>query len=396
MVQFDPTDPAFVADPYPEYARLRREAPVWWDAKHGFWLVSRHADVDAALRDRRLGRVFVPFEPRDELAPWNLVNEHSMLELEPPEHTRLRRLVAAAFTRGRVERLRPRVAELTDGLLDDLGGAGEADLLPVLAEPLPVEVIAELLGVPRADRHRLRPWSNAIVGLYELEPPPGATERAVEAAREFDAYLRDLVAARRREEGDDLLSALAVQAGEGDRLTSDELVATAVLLLNAGHEASVNVIGNGVLALLRNPGELARLRADPALVPTAIEELIRYDTPLSLFTRTAFADVEVAGTTVRAGERAALLLGSANRDGAAFAEPDRLDVGRDPNPHVGFGAGIHYCLGAPLARVELQVALERLLARFPALELVEEPEVRPTFQFRGYRSLRVRLDGRTR
>jgi cytochrome P450 len=388
-VHFDPTDPAFVADPYPTYARLRREDPVSWDGKHGLWLVSRHADVDALLRDRRLGRVFVPHEPRDELAAWNVLNEHSMLELEPPEHTRLRRLVAGAFTRTRVERLRPRVAELADGLLDEFADAGGGDLLTALAAPLPVEVIAELLGVPREDRHLLRPWSGAIVELYELEPAPGATARAVTAAREFDRYLRDLLAVRRREPGDDLLSALAVQAHEGDRLTTDELVATAVLLLNAGHEASVNVIGNGILALLRNPGELARLRAGPALVGTAVEELIRYDTPLSLFTRTAFTDVDVAGRVVRAGDRVGLLLGAANRDPAVFAGPDRLDVGRDPNPHLGFGAGIHYCLGAPLARIELQEALGRLLARFPVIELAEEPEVRPAFQFRGYRSLHV-------
>lgn len=396
LAPFDPTDAAFVADPYPAYARLREQSPVWWDEMHELWLVSRHADVDALLRDRRLGRVFVPREPLEEFAPWNLVNEYSMLELEPPEHTRLRRLVAADFTRGRVERLRPSVVALTDALLDDLAEAGEGDLLRHLAEPLPVEVIAELLGIPPADRPLLRPWSNAIVELYELEPAPGAAARAVAAAQEFGDYLRALVAERRRTPGGDLLSALAVQAGggeAGDRLSSDELVATAVLLLNAGHEASVNVIGNGVLALLRHPGELARLAAAPALVATAVEELIRFDTPLSLFTRTAFADVDVAGHTVRTSERVGLLLGAANRDPAAFAHPDDLDVGRDPNPHVGFGAGIHYCLGAPLARLELQVALERLLARFPRLALSEEPQVRPTFQFRGYRSLRVRVDG---
>jgi cytochrome P450 len=386
-VRFDPADPGFLADPYPAYAVLRREAPVARYEPGGLWLVSRHRDVDGLLRDPRLGRVFTPREPQDVFGPWNLVNERSMLELEPPDHTRLRKLLAGEFTPRRVEGLRGTITALVDELLDAAGGV--TDLIAALAEPLPVAVIAELLGIPAADRGLLRPWSNAIVGLYELEPSGEAAGRAVRAAAEFDAYLRDLLAERRRRPGPDLLSALAL--AEGDRLTEDELVATAVLLLNAGHEASVNVLGNGVSALLSFPDQLARLIDDPRLAPTAVEELIRYDAPLSLFQRTAFTDVEVAGVKVRAGERVGLLLGAANRDPDAFAQPDRLDVGRSPNRHVGFGAGIHYCLGAPLARLELQVALTRLLARFPRLALAERPEVRPTFQFRGYRRLRVRL-----
>ncbi len=388
-MDFDPADPAFVADPYPAYAALRRDAPVWWYGPGGFWLVARHADVDALLRDPRLGRVFVPREPAEEFGPWNLVNEHAMLEREPPDHTRLRRLVAGAFTPRRAEELRGRVRALAADLLDPVVAAGGGDLVAAFAEPLPVAVIAELLGVPAADRHLLRPWSNAIVGLYELEPGPGVAGRAVAAARDFTAYLRALLAERRRRPGDDLLSALAVAAVDGDRLTEDELVATAVLLLNAGHEASVNVLAGGVLALLRHPGQLARLRADPGLAPRAVEELIRYDTPLSLFQRTAFADVAVGDQVVRAGDRVGLLLGSANRDPAAFDRPDDLDVGRTPNRHVGFGAGIHYCLGAPLARVELQEALALLLPLH--LALAADPPMRPTFQFRGPATLPVTL-----
>jgi len=384
-MDFDPSDPGFVADPYPVYATLRARPPVRW---RDLWLVARHRDVDGLLRDPRLGRVFTPLEPAEVYRPWNLVNEHAMLEREPPDHTRLRRLVAGAFTARRVEGMRQRVRAVAQELVAPLVAAGGGDLVSALAEPLPVAVIAELLGVPAADRHRLRPWSNAIVGLYELEPGPGVAQRAVAAAAEFDDYLRALVARRRREPGGDLLSALATAPAD-DRLTDDELVATAVLLLNAGHEASVNVLAGGALALLRHPDQLARLRADPGLVPAAVEELIRYDTPLSLFTRTAFVPVEVGGVRVAAGERVGLLLGAANRDPDAFADPDRLDVGRSPNRHVGFGAVIHYCLGAPLARVELQEALATLLPL--SINLLEDPPPRPTYQFRGPSRLPVRL-----
>jgi cytochrome P450 len=388
---FDPADPAFVADPYPGYARLRTEAPLWWYEAGSMWIVSRHADVNAALRDRRLGRVFTPREPTAFYGPWNLVNAHSMLEMEPPEHTRLRGLVAREFTPRRVERLRERIRAITDELLDPLADAGEAELVGDFAELLPVLVIAELLGIPETDRHRLRPWSNDIVSLYELEPDADAPERAVAAAAEFTDYLRDLIARRRQAPGEDLLSALAVLTAEGDALSEDELVATAVLLLNAGHEASVNVIGNGVIALLRHPGELARLRADTGLVRTAVEELIRFDSPLSLFTRTALEPVEVAGRTLEPGTVVGLLLGSANRDPDVFDPADELDIARSHNPHVGFGAGIHFCLGAPLARVELQVGVEQLLRRFSEIELLTEPQPRPTYQFRGPARIPLRL-----
>jgi cytochrome P450 len=390
-VRFDPADLAFVRDPYPVYAELRDAGPLHWYERGQMWLVPRHEDVDAILRDRRFGRVFEPKQPADEYAPWNLVNEHAMLEVEPPDHTRLRGLVSKEFTPRRVEALRPRVRELVHGLLDPIETRGGGELIATLAEPLPVAVIAELLGFPEADQRLLRPWSNDIVSLYELEPEPGAAERAIRAAREFGDYLRELIARRRAEPGEDLFSALVRTTEQGDRLTEDELVATAVLLLNAGHEASVNVLGNGVLALLRHRDQLERLAGDPSLAPSAVEELIRYDTPLSLFTRTSFEDVEVGGQLVGEGEVVGLLLGSANRDPNAFEAPDVVDVVRRPNPHVGFGAGIHYCLGAPLARIELQEALGALLARFADIELADEPDVRPTFQFRGVRRLDIRV-----
>jgi cytochrome P450 len=391
MDRFDPADPAFVADPYPAYARLRAEPGLHRWEERGVWLVARHAEVDAVLRDRRLGRVFTPREPRERFDPWNFVNEHSMLELEPPDHTRLRRLVSSSFTPRRVEALREAITGIVDGLLDDAEATGSVDLVPALAEPLPVEVIAELLGVPEGDRPLLRPWSNAIVALYEPEHDDATAEAAITAAREFTAYLRELVARRRAAPGEDLLSGLVEVSEGGETLTEDEVVVTAILLLNAGHEASVNVAANGVVALLRTPSQLARLRDDPALVRPAVEELIRYDSPLSLFDRVALEPVVLADQPIAEGDRVAVLLGSANRDPEAFEDPDALDVGRAHNPHVGFGAGIHFCLGAPLARLELRIALDRLVQRFPGLALAGEPVRRPTFQFRGFSSVPVQL-----
>jgi len=386
-VGFDPA--ALVDDPYPTYDRLRREAPLAWHEATGMWLVSRHADVDRLLRDRRLGRVFTPYEPRARYDPWNLLNVHSLLELEPPDHTRLRRLVAHPFTPRRIAGLRGRIAELADDLLDAADPAG-FDLMADFAERLPVDVIAELLGVPNELRAPLRPWSNQIVALYELDHDDATAQHAIEASIAFTAMLDELIAWRRRSPGADLLSALVHADVDGDALTRDELVATAALLLNAGHEASVNVIGNGVVALFAHPGELARLRAAGEL-QGAVDELIRYDSPLSLFQRSVFEPVEVAGRRLMPGTRVGLLLASANRDPDAFPEPDTLDLDRSPNPHVGFGAGIHYCLGAPLARLEIAVALERLLARSPELAVAAPPERRRSFQFRGYRRVRLRL-----
>jgi hypothetical protein len=389
-IQFDPV--ALVDDPYPVYDRLRREAPLAWHDDTGMWLVARHDDVDRLLRDRRLGRVFTPYEPRERYDPWNLLNIHSLLELEPPDHTRLRRLVAHPFTPRRIAGLRGRIAELADGLLD-AADPDDVDLMADYADRLPVDVIAELLGVPEELRAPLRPWSNQIVALYELEHDDATARAAVEASIAFTAMLDELIAWRRRSPGEDLLSALVHADVDGDALTRDELVATAALLLNAGHEASVNVIGNGVVALLAHPAQLDRLRAAGEM-QAAVDELIRYDSPLSLFQRTVFEPVDIAGRRLEPGARVGLLLASANRDPEAFADPDTLDLDRSPNPHVGFGAGIHYCLGAPLARLEIAVALERLLARAPDLAVVSPPERRRSFQFRGYRRVQLRLTGR--
>src|SRR5688572_30645595 len=320
----DLDDPAVVADPYPAFARARAVAPVQWHEGLGLWLAFTHAESNAVLRDRRLGRIWADRAPAERFESFNLIHRNAILEMEPPHHTRLRRLISTAFARGHVERLRPWVEDLAGRLVDDLveesGGAEPVDLLPGMAEQLPVAVIAELLGVPEADRPLLRPWSNAIVKMYEYERTRTREDDAERAADEFVTYLRGLAADRRARPGEDLVSHLvSVRDAEGDRLTEDELVTTCILLLNAGHEATVNVTANGTLALLRHPGELARLRADRSLLPTAIEELMRFDSPLQLFERTATEDVEVGGITVVEGQKIAALLGSANHDPAVFA-----------------------------------------------------------------------------
>jgi cytochrome P450 len=380
---FDPTDPGFIADPYPVFADLREQADVHRHDGLGLAVAVSHRACSELLRRRALGRLWTDREPLTDFPAFNLLHRNSLLESEPPRHTRLRAAISAAFNRGHTERLRPWVAELAGRLVDSLGGEG--DLLATLAAPLPVEVIGELLGVPDDDRHRLQPWSNAIVKMYEYDLAPELARAAERAAAEFVEYLRELAARRAVEPGDDLISdLLAVELGP------DELVGTAVLLLMAGHEATVNVIGNGVLALLRHRSQWDRLVADPSLVPLAVEELIRYDAPLQLFERTATAQTTVAGYAVAPGEKVAALLGAAARDPLVFDRPDELDVTRSPNAHLGFGAGIHYCVGAPLARVEIAAALHALITRLPRLELAEEPERRPEFVIRGLRTLRVR------
>ena len=323
---------------------------------------------------------------------WTLIRG-GMLDVEPPDHTRLRRLVSAAFTARRVEALRPGIDQLAGELVDDLLDAGSdgsaVDLKGVVAEPLPVAVIAELLGVPAADHHLLRPWSADICGMYELEPSRATQDTAVRAAVEFSAYLRELARHHRAHPGPDLLSALTQVVDGSDRLTEDELVGTCVLLLNAGHEATVNVTANGWWALLRHPDELERLRADPGLLPSALEEVMRYDTPLQMFERWVLEDFEVNGTTLSQGVEVALLFGSANRDPARFPDPDRLNLSRTGNAHLSFGAGVHFCLGAPLARLELASSFAAVLARVPGLAVAAEPEWGPGYVIRGLRSLPV-------
>ncbi|MCA0144997.1 cytochrome P450 [Blastococcus sp. LR1] len=396
MPPLDLHAPSFVDDPYPAFARARTEGPVQWHEELGLWLAFTHGESNAVLRDRRLGRIWSDKEPAERFGSFNLIHRNAILEMEPPDHTRLRRLISAAFARGHVERLRPWVEELANSLVDELversAGSQPVDFLWGMAEQLPVAVIAELLGVPQVDRPLLRPWSNAIVKMYEYGRTPVIEESAERAAAEFVDYLRELAAERRQNPGEDLLSHLvSLRDADGDRLTEDELVTTCILLLNAGHEATVNVTGNGLLALLENPAQLRRLREDRALLPTAIEEFMRYDSPLQLFERTATADVEIGGVTVERGQKIAALLGSANHDPAVFEAPEALDVGRADNPHITFGAGIHFCIGAPLARVELQASFGALLDRTSDLALGAEAVRRPEFVIRGLSELPVVL-----
>ncbi|MCC3778541.1 cytochrome P450 [Streptomyces sp. UNOB3_S3] len=395
---FDPWSPRFVADPYPGFTALREAGRAHWFEPSRQWLVPRHADVSALLRDRRLGRTYLHRFTHEEFGrtppppghePFHTLNDQGLLDLEPPDHTRIRRLVSQAFTPRTVERLAPVVRRLARELVDGLLAEGGGDLMAALAEPLPVAVIAETLGIPTADRDLLRPWSADICGMYELNPTEETARRAVRASTEFSAYLRSLIAARRAAPGDDLISALIVAHDEGDRLTEQEMVSTCVLLLNAGHEATVNTTGNGWWALFRHPEQLAALRADHGLLPGAIEELMRYDTPLQLFERWVLDDIEIGGTLIPRGSEVALLLGSANHDPARFPAPERLDLTRADNPHLSFGAGIHYCLGAPLARLELAASFGELLRRAPGLRLMAEPEWKPGFVIRGLRELLV-------
>ncbi|WP_329454777.1 cytochrome P450 [Streptomyces sp. NBC_01497] len=400
---FDPWDAAFVADPYPAYAELRSRGHVSYFEPSDQWLVPHYEDVSALLRDRRLGRSYLHRfsheefgrpEPAPEHEPFHTLNGRGLLDLEAPDHTRVRRLVSAAFTPRTVQRLAPTVTRLAEELVGDFVAAGGGDLVASVAEPLPVAVIAEMLGIPQADRELLRPWSSAIVGMFELNPDEESARRAVRASQEFSAYLRDLIARRRRAPGDDLISALIAAHDEGDRLTEQEMVSTCVLLLNAGHEATVNTTGNGWLTLLRHPAQLAALRAEPErLLGSAVEELLRFDTPLQMFERWVLDDIEVGGTVVPRGSEVALLFGSAHRDPARFENPDTLDLARADNPHLAFGAGIHYCLGAPLARLELTQSFGALLRRAPGLRLVAEPEWNPGYVIRGPRELRVEITG---
>ncbi|MTB88764.1 cytochrome P450 [Aeromicrobium senzhongii] len=387
LTTFDPTDADFLRDPYPALAELRREGPLVWHQPWSMWLATDHATVGAVLKNRAFGRLWHDWEPVEEMESFNALHRNQLMENEPPAHTRMRRLLAGAFGRGHVERMRPRIEALAADMVAALPDT--FDVLADYAEPMPVYVICDLLGVPREDHEDLRRWSQAIVHMYETDVDEDTKREAVEASTAFSDYVREVIAMRRREPGEDLVSDLIAETDAGKGFSDDELVATVVLLLNAGHEASVNTFGNGFHALLTHRDQLARVTSGEVSIETALEELIRFDAPLQLFERTATKDVEVAGQVVTAGQKVACLMGSANRDAAVFEDADTFDVGRDPNPHVGFGLGIHFCLGAPLARLELGITLSTLLDRFPDLLLAGEAPRRPTWVLRGYESIRV-------
>jgi len=399
----DLASPAFKVDPFPFYARLRDEAPVSRVAlSSGIrpWLVTRYDDVALVLRDERfvkdMAKAVAPgaAPPLPPIPTMFKPLSHHMLNADPPDHTRLRALVSRAFTPTLVEGMRGRVQVIADGLLDGIAGRTRWDLIRDYALPIPTTVIAEMLGVPAEDRHRFHRWSRA---LLQSAGSRWAVWKAFPAVWQFLRYIRRLIEVRRAAPRDDLVSALIKAEEAGDRLSGDELVAMVFLLLVAGHETTVNLIGNGTLALLEHPEQMARLRAEPGLIRPAVEELLRFTSPVETSTRRfAREDVTISGVTISRGDVVLAVIASANRDGRQFADPDKLDVAREPNRHLSFGLGPHYCLGAPLARLEGQIAIQTLLRRARGLRLDVPPNRvrwRGGLVVRGLESLPVAVDG---
>jgi cytochrome P450 len=392
-VQFNPMDPEFVADPYPMYHRLRAEDPVH-HSPLGFWVLTRYADVMAMLRDPRLIKepiaAFVAARFGMAVPPGLGL---SMLDRDPPDHTRLRGLVSKAFTPRALEKLRPGIQQIVDGLLDEAAGRGSMDLIEEFAYPLPVRVICEMLGVPVQDHERFKAWGLDIArGLDAIMLPPDSPvgQRSVSGRRALAEYFRELIAERRAAPREDMLSALIAAEEAGDKLNEEELLATCILLLVAGHETTVNLIGNGTLALLRHPDQLRKLRESPGLIGTAVEELLRFDGPVQRTARIPSEDITIGGQTIGKGEMVMPFLGAADRDPTQFPDPDRLDISRTDNRHIAFGMGIHFCLGAPLARMEGQIAINTLLARLPRLALAtDRPQFRQSLTLRGLQALPV-------
>lgn len=388
------TNPDFVTNPYPALKELRALGKPVWHEESGLFLAARYKDANQVLRTRTLGRIFQERKPVEDWETFNYLHSDSILDSEPPKHTRLRSLVMKAFNPKTIEELRPTVERLTKELLANvekkLAEKGEFDLIADFAEPLPVMVISELLGFPKEDEYLLRPWSQAIVKMYEPAPTEEEKAEARKASNEFASYVQKLMLDRQQNPGTDLITELALVEEQGEKLTARELIATCVLLLNAGHEASVNGFGNGMVAALKNEEQWNLLRNSPdELAGSAVDEFLRFDAPLHLFERTATEDTEIGGVLVKEGQKIAALLGSANRDEEIFQNADQLDLTRSPNPHIGFGAGIHFCIGAPLARMEMTTALPQLVKKYPNLKLEGEPVRRPTFVLRGYESVRV-------
>lgn len=403
---FDPYSSAFQHDPYPVYSRLRKERPVFFDPDWELTFFTRHADVAGMLKDRRFGRdirgVTGDIDPRlyarnypDHLPTWNRYIRGSFIDLEPPRHTRLRRLVQWAFTRRSTETYRPRLEATAAAALETAIERGAMEAIAEYATPIPLVMIADLLGIPQGDQPQLVSWSHDIVRVFDQGCTAEEGARAEQAVSAFVEYIRQVLVERRRNPGSDLVSSLIAANHEGDRLDVDELIATCILTLNAGHEATVHAIGNGLLALASDPDQFELLKTDPAgLAERATDEILRYDSPLQMFERWVLTDLEWSGTELEHGTKVGLLFGSANHDEAVFVEPERLDLRRIDNQHVSFGAGVHYCVGAPLARVELEVAFAAFATRIEKFELNGEPERVRSLVFRGVRSLPLALSPR--
>ena len=396
---FNPFDPGFRVDPYPVYRRLLAEDPVH-KTPFGMSVLSRYRDCATILRDPRsssdasnstMYQAFMAGRDPEEVFG-ALVGMRPFLFMDPPDHTRLRGLVQKAFTPKTVENLRPRIQELVNELMAPAVERGSMEVVEDLAYPLPVRVITEMLGVPLEDHDTFKGWSRELAGALDPDfaTPDDVAQRRESAASAFVEYFKGLIAERRRAPRDDLLSALIAAEDEGNKLSEKELLSTLILLLVAGHETTVNLIANGVLALCRHPDQLRRLREDPKLVRSCVEEVLRYDPPVQFTARVALEDMEFDGAVVEKGEQAVVLVAAANRDPEQFENPDVFDVGRQDNRHLSFGLGAHFCLGAPLARVEAQVALEALATRVDDLTLaVEQPEYKTNIVLRGLASLPV-------
>jgi cytochrome P450 len=399
IARFDVDDPSFIADPYPSLAAIREATPIYRDDRTDQWVVTRFGDVHAALRDRRLGRSHTHvFQPEQVGRPgpdprWVDFHEHeawSLLNLEPPDHTRIRRLISKVFTPSAIRRLGPRIEATSDDLVARCADLGTFDLLADYAQPFSVSVICSMLGIPVADTRRLLDWSHAIVKMYELSSSDDTKRAANDAARDYIAYTRELIAAKRRRPDDLLVSQLVHVEDAGDTLSEAEIVSTTMVLVEAGHEATVNTLGNGFRALMHHPDQWRRLVDGDVDAVTSVEELLRFDAPLQLFERWVLEPgVEIAGQRVDVGDEIAMLFGSAQRDPRRFDHADRFDIGRGDGAHIGFGGGIHFCIGAPLARAELAGSVAGFVERFPDLELTTEPTYHPTFVIRGLTGLRL-------
>ncbi|MET0964897.1 MAG: cytochrome P450 [Nakamurella sp.] len=404
-IGFEPASAGFITDPYPVFGALRDRGRILYYPPRRVHLLTRFDDVHRALRSRALGREYRHRYSSAEFGQpvseegwpsWRESERWSLLNLEPPDHTRLRGLVSAVFTAKSVAALRPAIEQISRRtLIAAIDAAaerdtGEFDLIGDYAQPYSVAVICALLGVPAEDGPRLLDWSHAIVKMYELHTALEQQIAAERAAEEFVGYVRELIAARRRHRQDDLISELTAVADQGDMLTDDEIVSTVIVLLNAGHEATVNTIGNGMRALLTHPEQWQRITSGEIDPGTAVEEMIRWDGPLQMFERWVLADVDIAGRPLRVGDRIGMLFGSANRDPARFADADKFDIGRGDTTHIGFGGGMHFCIGAPLARLEIAVSLAQLRELTPQLTLAREPSYQPFFVIRGLTGLWAR------
>ena len=403
IARFDVNDPAFIANPYPVLNAIREATPIFKNEHTGQWTLTRFSDVQETLRDRRLGRNYTHRYTHAEVGraepdpQWGRFHEHerwSLLNIEPPDHTRIRRLVAKVFTPSAVNALRPALSAFADEFLDHCtalnADQGGFDLIADYAQPYSVAVICSMLGVPRSDTQLLLDWSHAIVKMYELSTTDEVRARANTAAGEYIDYTKALIAEKRRNPDDQLVTQLVRVEDEGDTLTEDEIVSTTMVLLEAGHEATVNTLGNGTRALMHHPDEWCRLTSGEVTAKTAVEEMLRWDSPLQLFERWVLEhDVSIAGQPLRVGEEVAMLFGAAERDPRRFTDPDRFDIGRGDTAHIGFGGGIHFCVGAPLARLELEVSMVGIAERFPNLELAAEPVYHPNFVIRGLTALQL-------